>query len=244
ELADRRAYAHSLPSIILSARSACDLEMLACGGFSPLDRFMSEADLRNVVREMRLASGHLFPIPVTLPVRLEPFVQLGQCVALRNSLNTVLAVMEIAEIFSWDAEDVAAEVTATRDLRHPLVAEMKSEHRTCISGPLQVLEPVRHYDFPALRLTPRQTRSLLESLGRRNVVAFQTRNPLHRAHEEMTKRAIEATHGTLLIHPAVGLTKPGDIDHFSRVRTYKMIVARYYRDYSVALALAPLAMRM
>jgi sulfate adenylyltransferase len=152
--------------------------------------------------------------------------------------------MRIEEVFSWNPEDVAAEITGTRDLRHPLVAEMKSERGTCISGPLRVLELPRHYDFPALRRTPRETRALLESFGRGNVVAFQTRNPLHRVHEEMTRRAIEATNGTLLIHPAVGMTKPGDIDHFSRVRSYRMMVGRYYLDYPVVLSLAPLAMRM
>jgi sulfate adenylyltransferase len=245
ELAGTRAYAHSLPSIILSDRSVCDLEMLACGAFSPLDRFMTEADLRRVLEEMRLAGGgHIFPIPVTLPVQLEWFVRPGQSVALRNPLNSVLAIMRIEEVFSWNPEDVAAEITGTRDLRHPLVAEMKSERGTCISGPLRVLELPRHYDFPALRRTPRETRALLESFGRGNVVAFQTRNPLHRVHEEMTRRAIEATNGTLLIHPAVGMTKPGDIDHFSRVRSYRMMVGRYYLDYPVVLSLAPLAMRM
>jgi sulfate adenylyltransferase len=218
--------------------------MLACGAFSPLDRFMSESDLMSVLEEMRLASGHVFPVPVTLPVSPEAPVRLGQSVALRNSLNCVLAIMTIEEVFPWDPEDVAAKITGTRDLRHPLVAEMRSERRTCISGPLRVLELHRHYDFPALRMTPCETRSLLDSLGRCNVVAFQTRNPLHRAHEEMTKRAVEATNATLLIHPAVGMTKPGDIDHFSRVRSYRMMVARYYREYPVVLSLAPLAMRM
>jgi sulfate adenylyltransferase len=244
ELAGTRAYAQGLPSIVLSERSVCDLEMLASGAFSPLDRFMTEADLRRVLEEMRLAGGRVFPIPVTLPVQVEEFVRPGQSVALRNSLNNLLAIMRIEEVFSWNPEDVAAEITGTRDLRHPLVAEMKSEHGTCISGPLRVLELPRHYDFPALRRTPSETRALLESFGRGNVVAFQTRNPLHRAHEEMTRRAIEATNGTLLIHPAVGMTKPGDIDHFSRVRSYRMMVGRYYRDCPVVLCLAPLAMRM
>jgi sulfate adenylyltransferase len=244
ELAEAREYAHSLPSIVLSDRSVCDLEMLACGAFSPLDRFMSEADLLRVLEEMRLAGGQIFPIPVTLPVQLEEPVRPGRSVALRNSLNSVLAIMRIEEVFSWNPEDVAAEITGTRDLRHPLVAEMKSERRTCISGTVRVLDLPRYYDFPALRRTPSETRRLIESFGRSNVVAFQTRNPLHRAHEEMTRRAIVATNGTLLIHPAVGMTKPGDIDHFSRVRSYRMMVARYYRDYPVVLSLAPLAMRM
>jgi sulfate adenylyltransferase len=114
ELAGTRAYAHSLPSIILSDRSVCDLEMLACGAFSPLDRFMTEADLRRVLEEMRLAGGgHIFPIPVTLPVQLEWFVRPGQSVALRNPLNSVLAIMRIEEVFSWNPEDVAAEITGT-----------------------------------------------------------------------------------------------------------------------------------
>ena len=135
-------------------------------------------------------------------------------------------------------------VFGTQDLRHPLVAEMHRWGKMNISGRLQVLQLPRHYDFQDLRLTPEQTRSGLESLAATRVVAFQTRNPLHRAHEELTKRAIEEGDGVLLLHPVVGLTKPGDVDYYTRVRTYKALAQRYYDSDRILLSLLPLAMRL
>lgn len=243
-LAEVKAYASRLASIQLSERSVCDLELLAAGGFSPLDRFMGQADYERVLNEMRLVSGHVFPIPVTLPVDPESGMRLEQDVALRNSKNELLAVMTIEEIYEWDWEEAAQKVLGTQDLRHPLVAEMGRWGRLNISGRLQMLELPKHYDFRELRLTPAETRAGLEALGRRNVVAFQTRNPLHRVHEELTKRAVQEVDGMLLLHPVVGLTKPGDVNHFTRVRTYKALAARYYDPGRILLSLLPLAMRM
>jgi sulfate adenylyltransferase len=238
------AKANSLPSIQLSERSVCDLELLAVGAFSPLERFMGEADYRRVLDEMRLESGHIFPIPVTLPVEAGPNIQLGQEIALRDSKNELLAVMTIEEIYEWSLDDASTEVFGTRDLRHPLVSEMHRWGKLNISGPLKVFQLPRHFDFEDLRLTPAQTRARLRTFNREAVVAFQTRNPLHRAHEEMTKRAIEEKDGVLLLHPVVGLTKLGDVDHYSRVRTYKILAERYYDSTRILLALLPLAMRM
>ena len=242
-LVEIKTYASRLPSIQVSERVACDLELLATGAFSPLDRFMGQADHQRVLDEMRLADGHLFPIPVTLPVEQNTTISLDQDVALCNTKNELLAVMTVEEIYEWNRVEVAQKVFGTLDLRHPLVAEMHRWGRLNISGHLQVLQLPQHYDFQMLRLTPAQTRVRLETFGRSNVVAFQTRNPLHRVHEELTKRAVQEVDGVLLLHPVVGLTKPGDVDHFTRVRTYKALAERYYDPDRILLALLPLAMR-
>ncbi|GAB4436533.1 MAG: bifunctional sulfate adenylyltransferase/adenylylsulfate kinase [Anaerolineae bacterium] len=244
ELEALRVYANTLPSVVLSERSICDLELLAVGAFSPLDRFMGREDHQRVLDEMRLANGHLFPLPVTLPVDDAADIHLDQEIALRNRKNELLAIMTVEEIYTWDRDEVAQKAFGTLDLRHPLVAEMHRWGPRNISGRLQVLQLPRHYDFQDLRLTPAQTRARLETFGYENVVAFQTRNPLHRVHEELTKRATEEVNGVLLLHPVVGMTKPGDVDHYTRVRTYKALTENYYDPDRVLLALLPLAMRL
>ena len=244
ELPELIEKARDLPSIQLSERAVCDLELLATGGFSPLDSFLSHADHDRVVEEMRLADGTLFPIPVTLGIASGSAIKLDEEVALRNARNEILAVMLIEEIYEWNLERVAQKVFGTQDLRHPLVAEMHRWGPLNISGKLRVLQLPSHYDFRELRLAPAQTRERLQALGRPNVVAFQTRNPLHRAHEEITKRATEAANGVLLLHPVVGMTKPGDVDHYTRVRTYKALAEHYYDPSRILLSLLPLAMRL
>jgi sulfate adenylyltransferase len=237
-------YANTVPSIQLSARSLCDIELLATGAFSPSDGFMGKADYDRVLNEMRLADGTLFPIPITLPVADLRAVKLGKDIALRSPKNELIAILAVQEIFDWDLTREALLVYGTSDARHPLVAEMASWGKAYVSGPLKVLNLPTHYDFVELRRTPAQVRSLLRSKGYSNVVAFQTRNPIHRAHEELTKRATEQVSGSLLIHPVVGLTKPGDIDHFTRVRAYKILVDKHYDKSRTVLSLLPLAMRM
>jgi sulfate adenylyltransferase len=241
ELGER---ARKLTSLQLSPRSLCDLELLSTGAFSPLDRFMGKADYTRVIGEMRLVNGALFPIPVSLPVDDTSTIRLGGEVALRSPSNDLLAIMTVAEVFEWDPAEEANLVLGTRDMRHPLVAEMASWGRTCISGPLKVLNLPKHYDFSELRKTPKEVREMLQALGKNNVVAFQTRNPIHQAHEELTKRAAAEVSGTLLIHSVVGLTKPGDVDHYTRVRGYKALVVRHYDKSRTVLSLLPLAMRM
>jgi sulfate adenylyltransferase len=236
--------AESLPSITLSERGVCDLELLATGAFSPLDRFMTSADYKRVLDEMRLASGHIFPVPVSLPINDDVSVREGSEVALQDAKHNLLAVLRVEETYEWSRSDYARQVLNTDSLRHPLVSEMESWGSRFVSGPMQVVRLPRRFDFPELRCTPREVRSRLEALGNRNVVAFQTRNPLHRAHEMMTKRAMEETTGILLMHPVVGLTSPGDIDHYSRVRTYKVLTEKYYARDTVLLSLLPLAMRL
>jgi len=239
-----KSHAGRLPSLQLSERSACDLELMATGAFSPLDRFMGRADYERVLAEMRLADGHLFPIPVTLPVNEGVDLRLDTEVALRDERNNLLAVMTVEEIYEWDRAEAAMRVFGTTDSRHPLVAEMHRWGPRNVSGRLRVIDVPPRYDFRRLRLTPAETRARLEALGHPNVVAFQTRNPLHRVHEELTKRAVQAVEGTLLLHPVVGMTKPGDVDHFTRVRTYMALAEGYYDADRVLLALLPLAMRL
>jgi sulfate adenylyltransferase len=246
ERAELRAYANTLPSIRISDRAACDLELLATGGFSPLDRFMSQADHQSVIDTMRLTNGYLFPIPVPLPVDEEDAakIKVGRDIALRSPGNELLAIMNVEEVYEWDRDEVALKAFGTLDTRHPIVAEMHGWGRYFISGPMRVLQLPNRYDFKSLRLTPAETRARLERFGHRNVIAFQTRNPLHRVHEELTKRATMEKDGVLLLHPSVGMTKPGDVDHFTRVRTYKALAQRYYDQDRILLSLLPLAMRM
>lgn len=244
EVEERKSYANRLPSIQLSQRSVCDLELLAVGAFSPLDRFMSQADYQRVLEEMRLQNGYLFPIPVTLPVDNDEKISLDQEIALRDEQNEILAIMTVEEIYNWDLDEAAVKVFGKNDVRHPLVAEMHRWGTRNISGRLEVIQKPHHYDFADLRLTPEQTRSSLQEFGHENVVAFQTRNPLHRVHEELTKRATQEIDGVLLLHPSVGMTKPGDVDHYTRVRTYKALASRYYDPDRILVGLLPLAMRM
>ncbi|HYR75264.1 MAG TPA: bifunctional sulfate adenylyltransferase/adenylylsulfate kinase [Pyrinomonadaceae bacterium] len=239
-----RSYANGLPSIRISERAACDLQLLACGAFSPLDHFVGKQENQSILDEMRLRSGHIFPISLTLPVDACPELRLDHDLALRSTKNELLAILTVEEIYDWDKTEAAKKLLGTDDPKHPLVAEMQRWGNLNLSGRLRVLQLPRSYDFQDLRLTPAAVRSRLEKMGRSNVVAFQTRNPLHRAHEELTKRAIEKVDGVLLLHPVVGLTKPGDIDHYTRVRTYKILAERYYDQDRILLALVPLAMRL
>ncbi|HEY0461638.1 MAG TPA: bifunctional sulfate adenylyltransferase/adenylylsulfate kinase [Pyrinomonadaceae bacterium] len=239
-----KAYAGGLPSIQLTTRNVCDLELLATGAFSPLKTFLNRADFERVLEEMKLESGAVFPVPVTLPVENSGALKLDADVALRDAKNDLLAILTIEEIYEWSAARFAENVLGTRDFRHPLVTEIERWGKFNISGSLRVLALPKHFDFQDLRLTPSKTRARLTELGNQRVVAFQTRNPIHRAHEEMTKRAAQITGGTLLIHPAVGMTKPGDIDYLTRVRSYRALVKNHYDPDKTVLALLPLAMRM
>ena len=236
--------ATALPRLQLTPRNICDLELMATGGFSPLDRFMGQADYQRVLEEMRLADGTLFPLPITLTFSKDAGIKLDGEVALVDQHNNLLAVMNVDEIYDWDRETEAPFAYGTNDLRHPLVAEMNSWGQSCVSGRLRVLQLPRYHDFRSLRLTPAKVRERLSALGHANIVAFQTRNPLHRAHEELTARAARQIDGALLLHPVVGMTKPGDIDHFTRVRSYKVLAERYYDQDRMMLALLPLAMRL
>ncbi len=231
------------PTIQLTPRQTHDLELLAVGAFSPLDRFMGQADYRGVLDEMRLTDGTFWPMPITLTIEKENLPEEGDWVTLRDVHNHILAVMRLDEVFRFSWQDEAEKVYGTLDFNHPLVSEMAGWGDLCLSGELKVLNLPEYDDFIELRLTPAETRTRLEDMGNENVVAFQTRNPMHRVHEELTKRASKMIGGSLLIHPVVGMTKPGDVDHYTRVRIYKALVENYYDD-DTLLALLPLAMRM
>ncbi len=233
-----------LPSVQISARALCDLELLATGAFSPLDRFMRKADYERVLTEMRLNDGTLFPIPVTLPLDESALPSWSEQITLCDARNNTIAVMQIEEVYHWDPQREARLVLGTTDPRHPLISEMVRWGKVYVSGELKVIDLPRYYDFVDLRLTPAQVRARLEEMGYDKVVAFQTRNPMHRIHEELTKRAAEEVGGSLLIHPVVGMTKPGDVDHYTRVRVYRALVEKYYDPKRTLLSLLPLAMRL
>jgi sulfate adenylyltransferase len=236
--------ASELPSIQVSNRSLCDLELMATGAFSPLDRFMSRSDYERVVHEMRLSDGTLFPIPVTLPV--VPFEGLGldKEITLRGPKNEILAIMRVEETYGWDYQNAARQVFGTLDTRHPLVSEMTKWGSLFISGKIQVIELPRHHDFAELRLSPQETRKSLNQLGFSNVVAFQTRNPMHRSHEELTKRAMERVEGALLLHPTVGVTRAEDINYYTRIRCIQALYQGHYPKERTLLSIIPIAMRL
>jgi len=244
QLAEQDAYAKSLPYVQISARVECDLELLAVGAFSPLTSFMNSADFQCVLDTMRLSDGTLFPMPITLPVDAEADIKLGADIALRDRKNMILAIMTVEEKYEWDLEETAVKVFGKFDARHPIIAEMHRWGKVNIAGKLKVLRLPTHLDFAELRRTPAETRAVLESYGHDNVVAFQTRNPLHRVHEALTKRAASNIDGVLLLHPVVGMTQPGDVDHYTRVRVYKTLIDNHYEEDRSLLSLLPLAMRM
>ena len=243
ELKDYSAY---LRSVQIPNRFVCDLEMLAVGALSPLDRFMGKEDYTRVVEEMRLKNGTLFPIPVILPVKKEFVKEIkeGEWITLRDPYNVPLAIMRVEEVFERDPEKEAKEVLGTLDPVHPLVPDLFLWGEYCISGELKVIQLPKYYDYPEYRLTPEETRKRLIALGYKNVVAFQTRNPMHRVHMELTKRAREKINGALLLTPAVGETKKDDLDVSLRMRIYKVLYEKYYEKNRTLLVFLPLAMRM
>jgi sulfate adenylyltransferase len=230
----------------LTPRQRCDLELLLTGAFSPLRGFLGAEDHRRVRDELRLADGTLWPIPVVLDVpealarRLEP----GTPLALRDAEGVMLAALHVEEVYALDPEVEAAAVYGTTDPSHPGVAALLTgTHPYAVAGRLEGVELPAHYDFRTLRRTPAQLRAEFEALGWRRVVAFQTRNPMHRAHQELTLRAAAEAGANLLLHPSVGMTKPGDVDHYTRVRCYQALLQRYPAS-TAMLSLLPLAMRM
>jgi sulfate adenylyltransferase len=239
-----KAQAKDHASLTLDERGLCDLELLSVGAFSPLRGFLGRADYERVVPEMRLADGTLWPLPVTLPVTPGNGIAEGKTVALRDVYGNLLAFLHIEEIYPIDKAAEAKGAYGSTDARHPAVAYLNRQSGHNAAGRLEVIRTPPHYDFIDLRRTPAELREHFRSLGWSQVVAFQTRNPLHRAHEELTKRAAKQIGGGLLIHPVVGVTKPGDVDHFTRVRCYRALVDNYYEPGSVVLSLLPLAMRM
>ena len=243
---DEKSRARNIPSWDLSMRQLCDLELLLNGAFSPLEGFMGADDYNAVLANMRLADGVLWPIPITLDVT-EAFAELvesGARIALRDSEGVLIATLDVDSKFIPDKKAEALAVFGSADEAHPAVHYLNNQaNDVYLGGRLTGVEPPRHYDFKHLRDSPAQVRERFEKLGWRRVVAFQTRNPMHRAHQELTSRAAKETEANLLIHPVVGMTKPGDVDHFTRVRCYEHVLS-HYPDQTTTLSLLPLAMRM
>ncbi|KAI0464541.1 hypothetical protein LJB42_002156 [Komagataella kurtzmanii] len=235
-----------LQSIVLTGRQLCDLELILNGGFSPLTGFLTEKDYRSVVDDLRLASGDVWSIPITLDVSKTEAskFRVGERVVLRDLRNdTALSILTIEDIYEPD-KNVEAKKVFRGDPEHPAVKYLLDvAGDVYIGGSLQALQLPTHYDYTALRKTPAQLRSEFESRNWDRVVAFQTRNPMHRAHRELTVRAARANLANVLIHPVVGLTKPGDIDHHTRVKVYQEIIKKYPNGMA-QLSLLPLAMRM
>ena len=241
-----KAEAGDLPSWDLTQRQICDLELLMNGGFNPLKGFLSEDDYTSVVDTMRLADGTLWPMPVTLDVsrKFAETVEPGQDIALRDQEGVILAILSVSDKWEPNKAHEAAMVFGADDLAHPAVNYL---HNTAgpvyLGGPVTGIQQPVHYDFKMRRDTPNELRAYFRKLGWRRIVAFQTRNPLHRAHQELTFRAAREAQANLLIHPVVGMTKPGDVDHFTRVRCYEAVLDKYPAA-TTTMSLLNLAMRM
>jgi sulfate adenylyltransferase len=238
--------AANLVSHDLTQRQICDLELLMNGGFNPLKGFLSEDDYDSVVNTMRLKDGSLWPIPITLDVSEEfsKKLEIGQQIALRDQEGLILGTMTITHLWEPNKSHEAKMVFGTNDETHPAVNYLhNTAGKVYLGGPITGIQQPTHYDFRSRRNTPNELRTYFRKMGWRKVVAFQTRNPLHRAHQELTLRAAKESQANLLIHPVVGMGKPSDIDHFTRVRCYEAIMHQYPRS-TTAMSLLNLAMRM
>ncbi len=233
-------------SLTLNERQICDIEMLLNGGFSPLEGFLGKSDYDSVLSENRLKNGTVWPIPITLDVR-EDFannLSVNDRIVLRDFEGVAISILTISDIWNPDLEKEAHMAYGTSDIKHPAVNYLlTTSNKVYLGGDLQGLEYPKHYDYQKLRHTPSQLRSEFEKKGWSKIVAFQTRNPMHRAHKELGYRASLEIEGNLLIHPVVGMTKPGDVDHYTRVRCYEKVMQKF-PDNSAMLSLLPLSMRM
>jgi sulfate adenylyltransferase len=245
--AETKVASRDFPSWDLTPRQVCDLEMLLNGGFSPLVGFMNKADYESVCSDMHLTSGLLWPIPITLDVTeaLAKTLKPGSTkIALRDAEGVMIAILHVEDVWQPDRQAEGKAVFNSTSAAHPGVAYlMNRSHPWYVGGRLEGLQLPSHYDFKTLRQTPAELRADFVNQGWRRIVAFQTRNPMHRAHVELTFRAAKQVEASLLIHPVVGMTKPGDVDYFTRVRCYQLLVGKYPAG-TAKLALVPFAMRM
>ncbi len=242
-----KAQSREYPSWDLTARQTCDLELLLSGGFSPLRGFMTRADYEGVCHNMRLKSGVIWPMPITLDVT-EAFAKTlkpgSSKIALRDPEGVMLAVLSVEDVWQPDRAAEAKAVFNSTSAAHPGADyAINKSNPWYVGGTLEGLQMPSHYDFRTLRLTPAELRAEFARLGWRRLVAFQTRNPMHRAHVELTFRAAKQIEANLLINPSVGMTKPGDVDYFTRVRCYQLLLSKFPAG-TVKLSLLPLAMRM
>src|SRR5437762_7201437 len=238
------AEAKALPAITLSPREAFDLEMIAIGAFSPLTGFVGEADFKRVCTDVRLANGTVWPIPVIRSPAddVAAKINVGDRVALNDPKGRLLGTMKIAEKYKHDKELEVPNVYKTTDDAHPGVKIVRSQGNWNLAGPIDVITPTHEPEFADYRLPPARTREEFSKRGWTTVAAFQTRNPIHRSHEYLTKCALEMTDG-LLIHPLVGETKSDDIPAETRMKCYQVLVDNYYKKDRTLLSVMPLAMR-
>lgn len=246
QAAEMKSASREWPSWNLTPRQICDLELLMNGGFSPLNGFMTKVDYDRVCKKMRLADGTIWPMPIVLDVTEAVAKQLkaGDILALRDLEGSMLAALDVENIWQPDLRAEAEQVFGSTNEEHPGVRYLlHNTNPSYVGGKIEAVALPHHYDFVELRNTPEQLRQKFAMLGWRKVVAFQTRNPMHRAHQELTFRAAAELEANLLIHPVVGMTKPGDVDHYTRVRCYQAVLSHYPRN-TAMLSLLPLAMRM
>ena len=235
-----------LKSWTLTDRQLCDIELILNGGFSPLDGFMNQDDYNSVCEKNRLKNNLLWPIPITLDISnsFADKLDTNEKIVLRDKEGFAIALLTVSDLWHPEKHKEAHHIYETTDTNHPGVNFLLNDtHSTYIGGIIEGIQNPKHYDYPELRHTPFQLREIFNKSGWSNIIAFQTRNPMHRAHVELTKRALNENNAKLLIHPVVGLTKPGDVNHYTRVRCYKNIMNKYNNDMT-ALSLLPLAMRM
>ena len=237
-----------LKSLVLTDRQLCDIELIMSGAFAPLKGFLGKDDYDSVVNEMRLSSGEVWPIPITLDVDENYIshnsIEIGSKIALREKEGFLIAFLTISDIWSPDKKVEAEAVFKSNNAHHPGVNNLLNITKSVyIGGELTYIQQPKHYDYPLLRHTPSELKSQFDKMGWEKIVAFQTRNPMHRAHKEIAYKAATEVQANLLIHPVVGQTKPGDIDHFTRVRCYQKIL-NHFPEGTTMLSLLPLSMRM
>ena len=233
-------------SWVLRDRQICDLEMILNGGFSPLNGFLNKEDYENVLTDMRLSNGSVWPMPITLDVNSEfsKSISIGDNITLKDKEGFSIAVLEVENKWEPDLYKEAELIFGTKDLSHPGVDYLLNySNNIYIGGKVKLIDLPHHYDYKDLRISPKNLKKKFKDLGWDNIVAFQTRNPLHKAHVEMTLKALKDLDANLLIHPVVGMTKAGDVDHYTRVRCYQHVLGKYPANKAI-LSLIPLAMRM
>jgi sulfate adenylyltransferase len=243
ERAELRERARSLPQVLVGSRQLADLEMLAIGAYSPLGGFMKQADYLGVVNDMHLANGLPWTVPITISTTSEQATTLkeGSQVALVNEHGMLQAVMTVEEKYAYDKQHEASKVYRTTEEAHPGVKAMYQQGDILLGGPIRVVA-LQNQAFAQYRYTPTQSRQLFVERGWKRVVGFQTRNPVHRAHEYIQKCALETVDG-LYLHPLVGDTKGDDIPADVRMRCYEVLLANYYPSDRVILGVLPAAMR-
>ena len=246
ELSEYSELSNKTASLTLSLKQQCDLEMIANGAFSPLSTFNNQKDYEEILLNNRLSNGLVWPIPIVLdvPDQFLKSLDKNEYISLRNAEGFLLAILKVNEFWAPDKKEEANSVFKSNDPNHPGVDYLFNHtNNNYISGELVPIQSNKYFDFTHLRKSPQEVRDFFRLNNWKDVIAFQTRNPMHRAHFELTKLAMDEHNSKLLIHPVIGISKPGDIDHFTRVKCYQHII-KYYPENSVELSLINLAMRM